>query len=100
MLKYIQSVLKVDRINYYPASYTIQYIIFKIDLQEILFPLILYYNLFFLINVYQKQFNRAIYIMKNNIIKFSDILDIIPTFNILLNLIKDYINLPFFVIEL
>lgn len=51
---------------------------------------------FFLTDVRRKQFDLAIYIMKNNIIYFSDILGAALTFNILPDSAKGYVNLPFF----
>lgn len=48
LLQHIQNVLKIGRINEYPNSSTAKLIIGKVDLQEVLFPLILHYKLFFL----------------------------------------------------
>lgn len=56
LLYYIQSVLKIGRVNAYPNSNTAKYTISKTDLQEILFPLIIAHNLFFLTNVRRSQF--------------------------------------------
>ncbi len=51
MVKYIQSVLKVGRINTYPAINTVKYIISRTDLQEVVFPLLAHHGLFFLTDV-------------------------------------------------
>jgi hypothetical protein len=53
MVKYIQSVLKVGRINTYPAINTVKYTISRTDLQEVVFPLLVHHALFFLTNVRQ-----------------------------------------------
>ena len=51
MVKYIQFILKVGQINTYPAINTVKYIISRIDLQEVAFPLMIQHGLFFLTNV-------------------------------------------------
>jgi hypothetical protein len=47
MLNHIQSVLRVGRVNIYPISDTAKLTISKTDLQEIIFPLLNYHNIFF-----------------------------------------------------
>lgn len=47
----------------------------------------------FLIKIYTDRFES---IIENNIIKFSDILNNIPAYNILPNSAKNYVDLPFF----
>ena len=61
-LEYIQSVLKIGKINIYKdlRSPTCKLVINKTDLQEILFPLIIYNNIFFLTKTRINQFNLAI----------------------------------------
>ena len=66
LLNYIQSVLKVGRVNVYPNSNTVKYTISRVDLQEIFFPLIVFHNLFFLTDTRRSQFNLAFYILQNN----------------------------------
>lgn len=88
LLEYIKSILKIGDITYYPKSKTpttCKYIINKTDLQEILFPLLIYHNINFLTNTRIKQYNKARYIMENNISKYENINE---------NNIKNYINLP------
>ena len=81
MVKYIQSVLKVGRINTYPAINTVKYIISRTDLQEVVFPLLAHHGLFFLTNVRRAQFDRAMFILQNNINLFSQLPSEIPTRN-------------------
>jgi hypothetical protein len=97
-LNYIQSVLKIGRVNIYPNSNTVKYTISRVDLQEILFPLIVYHNLFFLTETRRSQFNLAFYILDNNLNIFSDISNIskIPNFNVLPTTAEGYTLLPFF----
>lgn len=57
LLQHIKDVLKIGRINEYPNISTAKLIIGKVDLQEVLFPLILHYKLFFLTDTRRKQFN-------------------------------------------
>ena len=51
LLEYLKSVLNIGRIKAYPNFRTVKYIIGKVDLQEILIPLLQHYNLFFFLFV-------------------------------------------------
>lgn len=59
LINYIHSVLK--GIEKYPKINTVKLIISRIDFKIIVFPLIIHYNLYFLTNTRQIQFNRAIF---------------------------------------
>lgn len=74
-LEYIHSVLKIGKINIYKdlRSPTCKLVINKTDLQEILFPLLIYHKIFFLTITRMDQFNLAMYIMKNDIKLYSQI---------------------------
>ena len=82
-LEYIHSVLKLDKINIYKdlISPTCKLVINKTDLQGVLFPLLIYNNIFFLTNTRINQFNLAVYILKNDIKLYNEIYNInnIPT---------------------
>lgn len=98
-LQYIQAVLGLGRINLYPKSGkqdTCKLVINKTDLQEILFPLFLYHNLFFLTNTRREQFDKALFILQNNLKLFSDIPAVVPSMFSLPSTASDYTNLPFF----
>lgn len=98
LLQHIKNVLKIGRINQYPNINTAKLIIGKVDLQEVLFPLILHYKLFFLTDTRRKQFNLCMYLLQNNITKFS-LIPSIDTIKDLFTLPKSsigYVNLPFF----
>lgn len=75
-LEYIHSVLKLGKITKYLdlRSPTCKLVINKTDLQEILFPLFLYHNIFFLTETRITQFNLVIYILQKDIKLF----DMIP----------------------
>lgn len=99
MLVYIKSILKVGKINTYPKNKvkkTCKLVINSTDLKEIFFPLLVYHKLFFLTDVRQKQFNKAMFLFKKNINLYSEIPVNIPLINQILNKAEDYINLPFF----
>lgn len=98
LLNHIQSVLKIGRINTYPNLDTVKNTISKTDLQEILFPLIIHHNLFFLTNTRRSQFDLALYILNNNLNIWKNIPDvsIIPFYNKLPNTAEGYFILPFF----
>ena len=99
-LEYIHSVLNIGKINVYKdlRSPTCKLVINKTDLQEIMFPLLIYHNIFFLTITRIDQFNLAMYIMKNDIKIYNQIPNInnIPAvFEIPKNPI-DYTLLHFF----
>jgi hypothetical protein len=96
MLKYIQSVLGVGRINEYPSINTVKYIISRTDLQEIIFPLLIKHNLLFLTETRRNQFDLAFLILNNNILYFSNIPAIIQKLSNLPLTANDYVLLPFF----
>ena len=73
LLEYLKSVLNIGRIKAYPNFRTVKYIIGKVDLQEILIPLLQHYNLFFLTDTRRAQFERAFFILSNNILLFDSI---------------------------
>jgi hypothetical protein len=99
-LEYIQSVLKLGTINIYKdlKSPTCKLVINRTELQEILFPLLIYNNIFFLTKTRNEQFNLAMHILKNDIKIYDDM----PTKDNIQNVFKlpenayDYILLPFF----
>lgn len=95
MLYYIKSVLGFGRINYYPATNTAKYIINKTDLQELLFPLLKHHKLYFLTLTRQLQYNKAIYLMSNNISMMSLIPQVIAGVPSTM-LAQSYLALPFF----
>ena len=71
-------------------------VINRTDIQEILFPLFLHHNIFFLTNTRREQFNKAMFILQNNIKMFSEIPSIIPNIFPLPLTALDYTKLPFF----
>jgi len=98
-LEYINSVLKLGKLTTYRnnRSPTCKLIINKTDLQEILFPLLLYQNIFFLTETIMNKFNLAIYILKYDIRTYDAIPSVenVPV-NFELKTPSDYIKLPFF----
>jgi hypothetical protein len=98
-LNYIQSLLGLGKITVYPKNGekdTCKLIINRTDLQEVLFPLLLHQNIFFLTNTRREQFEKAIFILQNNIKLFSDIPAFIPSLYPLPVSKEDYASLPFF----
>ena len=68
----------------------------RTDLQEILFPLLIHHNLYFLTLTRQLQFNKAMYILTHRVSQFTAIPA--TTITMLANetKAKDYLNLWFF----
>jgi hypothetical protein len=99
-LEHINSVLKIGKINVYRdnRSPTCKLIINRTDLQEIVFPLFLYHNIFFLTETRTNQFNLAMHILKNDIRTFETItsIDNLPIAFELPKTPLDYTKLPFF----
>jgi hypothetical protein len=75
ILEYIQSILKLGKINIYKdlKSPSCKLVINRTELQEVLFPLLLYNNIFFLTETRINQFILAIYILKNDIKMFDNL---------------------------
>lgn len=98
VLNYIQSVLKLGKMYSYPdrKSPTVKLIFSKLELQEVLFPLILHHGFFFLTNTLRAQFNLAMYIIKNDLTKYSDIPPVAPVIQELPTSPLEYANLSFF----
>jgi LAGLIDADG endonuclease/Cytochrome b/b6/petB len=108
-LEYIYSVLKIGKIsiNRDHKSPNCSLKISRTDLQEVLFPLFLHHNIFFLTEVRRAQFNLAMFILKEEI-KIYDQIPTLPCFYasgnrkeipLLFELPKtalDYLNLHFF----
>lgn len=98
-LEYINSVLKIGKLNTYRdnRSPSCKLVINKTDLQEIVFPLFLHYNIFFLTDTRRNQFSLAMHILKMDIRTF-DAITPIENLPISYKLERpcDYINLPFF----
>jgi hypothetical protein len=74
-LEYIHSTLKLGKINVYKdlKSPCCKLVINRTELQEILFPLLIHNNIFFLTETRINQFNLAMYILKNDLKMFEDL---------------------------
>jgi len=99
-LEYIRSVLNLGKITIYKdnKSPTCKLIINKTDLQEILFPLLLHHNIFFLTETRNNQFNTAMVILDKDIKRFDlipDINNMVKIFNLPVDAV-DYVKLSFF----
>jgi hypothetical protein len=96
ILQYIHSILKLGKITVYSKFGTCKLVINRTDIQEVLFPLFLHHKLFFLTNTRREQFNKAMYIIKNEIKLFIDIPSLIPILFQLPETALGYTKLPFF----
>lgn len=101
-LEYIHSVLKLGKINVYKdlKSPTCKLVINKTDLQEVIFPLLIYNNIFFLTETRINQFNLSMYIFEKDIKMYKEISNItnVPSHSVF-EIPKsplDYTLLPFF----
>lgn len=96
LLEYLKSVLEVGRIYYHKN--TVKYIIGRVDLQEVVFPLLLHYNIQFLTDTRREQFRQALNVLIKNIVLFED-LDKLSNTLVGLELPSTpagYLNLPYF----
>jgi hypothetical protein len=99
LLQYINSILKIGYINTYPKlklKDTCKLVINKTDLQDIFFPLLKHHKLFFLTKERRKQYDKALYIMENDLKYFKDVPETIPFNNPLPLKSKEYLYLKFF----
>jgi hypothetical protein len=99
-LEYIHSVLKLGNIKIYKdlRSPTCKLVINKTDLQERFFPLLIYNKIYFLTDTRINQFNLAMYILKNDL-KFYDQIINIKNIPVIFEIPKnplDYTLLHFF----
>lgn len=97
LINYIHSVIKVGRVNKYPKSNVVKLTISRTDLQTILFPLFIYHNLYFLTETRRAQFDKVMFILQNNIKKYSELPDKFQVYNNLPVTAKDYNKLDFFI---
>jgi hypothetical protein len=99
LLEYVYSILRLGKIKTYPKSKikdTCKLVIHKTDIQDILFPLLRYHKLYFLTKVRNQQYDKAIYILENNLIYFDNIPKIIPNCNNMPLKSEEYLYLNFF----
>jgi len=80
---------------------TVSLIINKTELQQVLFPLFIYHEIFFLTNVRIAQYQKAIYLMESGLNKLSQLLrtEILPSSIFYFSLPvtgPGYLLLPFF----
>jgi hypothetical protein len=99
-LEYIHSILKLGKItiNRDHKSPNCKLIINKTDLQEIIFPLLIHHDIFFLTDTRRNQFDLAMFIFKNDL-KFYDKIPTIKNIPTIFKLPQnsiDYLKLGFF----
>lgn len=102
LLEYVYSILRLGKIKTYPKSKikdTCKLVIHKTDIQDILFPLLRYHKLYFLTKERNQQYDKAIYILENNLIYFDNIPKIIPNCNNMPLKSEEYLYLNFLEIE-
>ena len=100
ILEYIYSVLKLGKITIKKdlKNPNCKLIINRTDLQEVVFPLLIHHNIFFLTKTRREQFDLAMYIFNNNIKSFYNIPNL-NGFSVLFKLpdtASEYLNLKFF----
>jgi hypothetical protein len=96
LLQHIQATLGIGRVVLFPKITTAKYIIGRVDLQEVFFPLLHYHGLHFLTITRTLQYNTMMYVFANNITRFADIPSIIPSVHVLPLNSEAYLLLPFF----
>lgn len=77
MLEFFKSQLKFGHIIRYTSGGKeyVKYVINKTDLQDIFLLLLEYHNIYFLTETRCKQYNKAAYILKNNLTNINQILE-------------------------
>lgn len=99
-LEYIYSVLKIGKIKIYRdyKNPICILVINKTDLQEVIFPLLIHHDIFFLTESRRAQFDLAMFILKNDLKLYNQIAHYkeIPTIFKLPKTALDYLSLAFF----
>lgn len=100
-LQYIHSTLNIGNLKIWKdhKSPNCKLVISKTDLQEILFPLLIHHNVYFLTNTRRSQFDLAMFVLKENIKLYDNLPSDIKSINTyfpILNSKMDYVYLPFF----
>jgi hypothetical protein len=102
LLNFIKDTLCLGRIAgpYNKKGQPFYYLIFnKTELQQVLFPLFIYHNIFFLTETRRAQFEKALFFMESGKSKISDLPEILPSSTYLPSLpqkAQGYIELKFF----
>ena len=99
-LEYIYSVLKIGKIQIYRdiKNPICKLVISKTDLQEVIFPLLIHQDIFFLTESRRAQFDLAMFIFNNDLKLFNQIscFNKVPTIFELPKTASDYLSLAFF----
>lgn len=96
LLEYMLATLKVGRL--YVINNTVKYIIGRVDLQEVIFPLLHHHSIFFLTLTRRNQYAVALNVLVNNIVRFDDVnfgITSLPLYQ-LPSTALGYVSLPFF----
>jgi hypothetical protein len=96
LLKYIQSVLKLGNLNVYPKTSVCRLVIGRIDLQEVIFPILIHHHIHFLTEQRVRQYNMAMYILKENVKSYSSLPSVAPSIYKLPVKAQEYANLNYF----
>lgn len=99
-LEYIYSVFKIGKLQIYRdiKNPICKLVISKTDLQEVIFPLLIHHNIYFLTESRRAQFDLAMLIIKNDLKLFNQISNYnkVPTFFVLPKTASEYLSLAFF----
>jgi len=96
LINNIHSVLKVGRVERNSKLKIVKLVISRTDLQVLIFPLLIHHRLYFLTETRRAQFDKVIFILKNEIKKYSELPAEIPAYNKLPQTAEGYSKLPFF----
>ena len=98
VLNYIQSVLKLGRIYTFPKhkSPCARLVLSKTDLQEVLFPLLVYHGIYFLTETRRAQYHMAMHALTHDIKIHSELPKVAPVLQELPKFGEGYVQLSFF----
>jgi hypothetical protein len=96
MLQELQAQLNLGIVTLYPNLGTVKLVISRRDLQEVLFPLLIYHNMMFLTNIRRAQYNMAVFVMQNRLTRFASLPARAPELNMLPTTAVGYLNLEYF----
>jgi cytochrome b/b6/petB-like protein/LAGLIDADG DNA endonuclease family protein len=96
LINNIHSVLKVGRVERNSKLNIVKLVISRTDLQVLILPLLIHHRLYFLTETRRAQFDKVIFILQNEIKKYSELTFKIPAYNKLPQTAEGYSKLPFF----
>lgn len=96
MLYQLQAALGLGRVVTYPKHGTATLIFSRVELQEVLFPLLMYHGIVFLTDTRRAQYDMAVFIMLSGLTRYNDLPSQAPVVSALPSTAEGYLAFPWF----